>query len=394
MVSPRPADVRRLLETSGPGEGASELSGFHFDIELCRKAFDYYDSNQSGTLDQVELRKLVDVLWTTFNPNGPKLDENNRSLMVVSILSESSSGEEISFDEFVPWYHRMQQKFYAQEHEVGADASAAEVQASAMSEPSHAATQMHILCNSVLTELWRAEPSISAIEAAAQRVLETSIEIAKNVAELDPNQAQFAFLAADEAYHRAVASIMLAGPSKTREASGDLVVWGEQTGTKTRVSEPGLEVILKSYVHLMGKNTCSQLAQVESLLEGLVVAAERGSSKLKTCAVFILSQVALAGTDMSLPGTPQSLPQRAVKPDGRKAFFRNRRSGSSVADCKLARVGGGVRQSSFIVGGGVDIEHCVADQQPGGVGRRGSGGCTDKRRDLDAAAGELAGRRT
>ena len=320
----------------------------------------------------MELRKLVDVLWTTFNPNGPKLDENNRSLMVASILSESSGGEEITFDEFVPWYHRMQQKFYAQEHEVGADASAAEVQASAVSEPSHAATQMHILCNSVLTELWRAEPSLSVIEAAAQRVLETSIEIAKNVAELDPNQAQFTFLTADEAYHRAFASIMLAGPSKARQASGDLVVWGEQT----RVSEPVLEIILESYVNMLGKNTCSQLAQVEGLLEGLVVAAERGSSKLKTCAVFILSQAALAGTDMSLPGTPPSSPQRAVKPDGGKAFFR--RSGSSVSDRKPARAGGCVRHGSFIVGGGADIEYCIADQQPGGVGRGGSGGCTDK----------------
>lgn len=296
------SDVKRLLASPGPSDDSPELSGFHFDIELCRKAFDYYDCNHSGTLDHVELRRLVDVLWATFNPNGPELDENTRSLMVTTMLSESSNGQEISFDEFVPWYHRMHQKFYAQEHEVGADDSAVEVFTSGASEQSRAATQIHILHNGVLEELWQADPNSHGIEAAARRVLEASLQIAKNVATIDGNRAHFSFLAADGAYHRAIASIMLAGPRMRRDASGDVQVWGE----KTQVSELALEIILKSYVNIMGNNTCSQLAQFESLLEGLVVATEHGSPKIKTCAVFILSQVALAGADIFSFGAPGS----------------------------------------------------------------------------------------
>ena len=287
-------DVKQLLEELRPDEGASERSGFHFDIELCRKAFDYYDSDQSGTLDRLELRKLVDVLYATFNPGAPALDEQNRSTMVSSILSGSSLGDEIPFDEFVPWYHRMHQKFYDQEHEVGGDASAVNEQAAAVPEQKNAAAQLHLLYNGVLKELWRVQISPDDLEKAARRVLEASLEIAKvAAAAADAAQPAFVLLEADQAYHRAIASIMLAGQSNPRGPNGNAGGWGKQA----RVSDLVLEILLKSYVHIVGRGTCSQLAQVEGLLEGLVVAAQQGSLKIKTCAVFLLSQVALAGAE-------------------------------------------------------------------------------------------------
>jgi len=291
--SPSADDAKRLLDDPSPEEGASELSGFHFDIELCRKAFDYYDINQSGTLDRLELRKLVDVLWATFNPGAPALDEHSRASMVSTILSGSSLGDAITFDEFVPWYHRMHQKFYAQEHEVGGDASAVNEQAAPVPDQKHAAAQLHVVYNGVLKELWRVQISPGDLEAAARRVLEASLEIAKGADAVDATHPAFVLLEADQAYHRAIASIMLAGPSTHRGPNGNAEGWGEQA----RVSELVLEILLKSYVHIVGRSTCSQLAQVEGLLEGLVVAAQRGSLKIKTCAAFILSQVALAGAE-------------------------------------------------------------------------------------------------
>ena len=56
---------------------------FKFDIDICKQAFDYYDTNKSGTLDSGELMRLAEVLWDTFYPNGPKIDAQTKAFMVM-----------------------------------------------------------------------------------------------------------------------------------------------------------------------------------------------------------------------------------------------------------------------------------------------------------------------
>jgi hypothetical protein len=52
-------------------------------VDICKQAFDYYDTNKSGTLDSGELMRLAEVLWDTFYPNGPKIDAQTKAFMVV-----------------------------------------------------------------------------------------------------------------------------------------------------------------------------------------------------------------------------------------------------------------------------------------------------------------------
>ena len=68
------ADLRLPLRTS-----------FKFDIDICKQAFDYYDTNKSGTLDSGELMRLAEVLWDTFYPNGPKIDAQTKAFMVMPL---------------------------------------------------------------------------------------------------------------------------------------------------------------------------------------------------------------------------------------------------------------------------------------------------------------------
>ena len=76
-------------------------------------------------LDSVLYRGLpispFSICRETFHPRGPALDEQSKSALVTQILSEADANHDhrISFEEFVPFYRRMAEKFYMQQH--GAD---------------------------------------------------------------------------------------------------------------------------------------------------------------------------------------------------------------------------------------------------------------------------------
>lgn len=65
-----------------------------------------------------ELFKLADVLWDTFYPQGPKLDESGKGFMVQEILGKTDVNHDsvISFAEFIPWYKAMAQKHWRATH--------------------------------------------------------------------------------------------------------------------------------------------------------------------------------------------------------------------------------------------------------------------------------------
>ncbi|EKX34774.1 hypothetical protein GUITHDRAFT_119085 [Guillardia theta CCMP2712] len=94
------------------------LEGFKFDADICRQAFNYYDKDRSGFLDLQELMKLAEVLWDTFYPNGPKIDEPTKMYMVKEIMAGTDNNKDsrISFQEFLPWYKRMAEKHWRATH--------------------------------------------------------------------------------------------------------------------------------------------------------------------------------------------------------------------------------------------------------------------------------------
>eukprot|EP00287_Rhodomonas_sp_CCMP768_P015371 CAMPEP_0196757388 /NCGR_PEP_ID=MMETSP1091-20130531/103637_1 /TAXON_ID=302021 /ORGANISM="Rhodomonas sp., Strain CCMP768" /LENGTH=191 /DNA_ID=CAMNT_0042106161 /DNA_START=81 /DNA_END=656 /DNA_ORIENTATION=+ len=115
MASPAVQTMKELLdETKIDGS----LEGFKFDIDICRKAFDYYDNDRNGVLSVDELFKLADVLWDTFYPQGPKLDESAKGFLVQEILGKTDVNHDsvISFQEFIPWYKAMAQKHWRATH--------------------------------------------------------------------------------------------------------------------------------------------------------------------------------------------------------------------------------------------------------------------------------------
>lgn len=77
------------------------MEGFKFDVDICKQAFDYYDTNKSGTLDSGELMRLSEVLWDTFYPNGPKIDAQTKAFMVAP-----SPSLDLRFLRQPPWAHR------------------------------------------------------------------------------------------------------------------------------------------------------------------------------------------------------------------------------------------------------------------------------------------------
>ncbi len=97
---------------------AGSLEEFKFDIDVCREAFEYYDADKSGTLDSGEIVRLAQVLWDTFYPNSPKMDEKTTALMVHDIMSSTDINNDrlISFDEFVPWYRKMAECHWRSTH--------------------------------------------------------------------------------------------------------------------------------------------------------------------------------------------------------------------------------------------------------------------------------------
>ena len=123
------APHRESSLTSRDVDGGS-LEGFKFDMDVCREAFDYYDADKSGTLDSGEIVRLAQVLWDTFYPNSPKMDEKTTALMVHDIMSSTDSNSDrlISFEEFVPWYHKMAGGHWRSTH-VGKKAEAQEEEA-------------------------------------------------------------------------------------------------------------------------------------------------------------------------------------------------------------------------------------------------------------------------
>ena len=52
-----------------------------FDEDTCRRAFQYYDSNHSGALDPAQALHLTEVLWSTFNPASPHLDDMTKGVI-------------------------------------------------------------------------------------------------------------------------------------------------------------------------------------------------------------------------------------------------------------------------------------------------------------------------
>jgi len=111
------APHRESSVTSRDVDGGSR-QGFKFDMHVCREAFDYYDANKSGTLDSEEIVRLAQVLWDTFYPNSPKMDEKTTALMVHDIMSSTDINNDrlISFDEFVPWYCKMAECHWRSTH--------------------------------------------------------------------------------------------------------------------------------------------------------------------------------------------------------------------------------------------------------------------------------------
>ena len=100
-------------------------------------------------------------------------------------------------------------------------------------------------------------------------------------------QASFAFLSSDNVYHATIASIFVGGPHA-----------GDGWGKDGCVSEAALENIVEAYSNLsnVGVQTYAQLAGIQGFVEGLLnLARHVQAPKLKSSAVFLLSQLALAG---------------------------------------------------------------------------------------------------
>ena len=92
-------------------------------------------------------------------------------------------------------------------------------------------------------------------------------------------------------------------------------------GTHPCVSELAIEALLEAYANLasLGGGLLQQLACHSELLGGLLVAVGQGSVKAEASAVFVLSQVALAGpkaaTEMAfLPGLTEACTAALQRP--------------------------------------------------------------------------------
>ena len=69
------------------------------------------------------------------------------------------------------------------------------------------------------------------------------------------------------------------------------------------LSEAAMAAVLEAYGNLAaagGGEVVHDLAQVEGLVEGLMCAAEHGSQDVRTHAVFVLSQLAIAGPETAM----------------------------------------------------------------------------------------------
>lgn len=114
-VSATKAEVNALLDVNL--EDAA-MEGFVFDVEVARRAFDHFDKNKSNELNRAEILKLAEKLWTTFYPQGPGLDSDGRAQLAGEIIRavDEDGNASISFDEFVPWFKKMNEKFWALTH--------------------------------------------------------------------------------------------------------------------------------------------------------------------------------------------------------------------------------------------------------------------------------------
>ena len=161
--------------------------------------------------------------------------------------------------------------------------------------------QMHLLHSTLLRELKSPAFSTAQIELAAQKVLQGARDAVASI-RLEAKQGvsvSFSFHPLDTEYHEYIATVLLAVPARKGAA------WGEQG----HVSEAALQTILEAYsnVAAVGVGTHGQLGNVKGLLRGLVKAVDLGGEELEARALFLLSQVALAGPEMAagialLPG--------------------------------------------------------------------------------------------
>ena len=162
---------------------------------------------------------------------------------------------------------------------------------------------MHLLHSTLLQKLMSPTPSTTQIELAAQHVLHGAQETAAFIRlDLDQgDEAPFCFHSSDAEYHTHIAMVLQAVPARQGAA------WGQHG----QVSEAALQNIMDAYSQLavIGLETHVQLGHVEGLVLGLVKATEHGGEGLRSSALFLLSQVALAGPEMAarialLPNLP------------------------------------------------------------------------------------------
>ena len=149
----------------------------------------------------------------------------------------------------------------------------------------------------LLKELNKAPtPSDAAVEQAALQVLKGSRDIlASYRAAATQGSSVSSWFAAhpdDVKFHRVVSEIL------------------HKPGEYPAMTEEATAAVLEAYGNLAvagGGEVVQELAQVEGLVEGLMCAAEHGSQDVRTHAVFVLSQLAIAGPEIAkqmalLPG--------------------------------------------------------------------------------------------
>jgi flagellin-specific chaperone FliS len=150
------------------------------------------------------------------------------------------------------------------------------------------------------------QQDLEHLNRAASSVLNVAESISSS---LRPTNTPFSFQSEDALYHEIIANILLYGP---QEKAG-VVRWGSDG----EVPECAVLTVLKAYSALVwAKPVIQQLAKVKRMIEGLLCAFEQGtgSNGVKPTAAFLLSQIALAGQNITIRiATLPSLPDACFK---------------------------------------------------------------------------------
>ena len=132
-------------------------------------------------------------------------------------------------------------------------------------------------------------PSDAAVEQAALQVLKVSRDILTSyraaATQGSSMGSSFATHPDDVEYHNAVSRIL------------------HKPGDYPAMTEGAMAAVLEAYGNLAAAGSgevVHELAQVEGLVEGLMCAAEHGSQDVRTHAVFVLSQLAIAGPETAM----------------------------------------------------------------------------------------------